>query len=316
AAGFSQQVVAAQRDGSLAMLALQTGAALLAIVAVWLGHGWFSVPAESLVVILVLMVRLSAPLQALQGSALALRHGEVAWRDAQDLLSDLPRSESTIVPSWPRAPGFVLAGVTRSPDPAQPAVLVAISAEVAAGAITAISGPSGSGKTTLCDLLAGLDNTDAGDIRIDDQPFDAAARAAIGSVLAYVGQDPVPLQATLQESLTWGTVNVSEADIWSALDIVGAADLVCALPNGLSTELRLDGSHFSGGERQRFGLARALLRRPRLMILDEATNALDILAEEQVLRALFEARDGATVIMVSHRPSTAALADHVIQLDP
>lgn len=313
---FSRQVVAVNRDLSLAMLALQTGAAILAIGAVWLGHGWFQVPAESLVVILVLMVRLSAPLQALQATALALRHGEAAWTDAQRLLVDLPSGTRDEAEPWPTAPGFALSGVARAPDPNATPVLHDLSAEIPAGTVTAITGPSGSGKTTLCDLLAGLDTPDAGKILIDGAPLDARTRARLGPALAYVGQNPVPLQATLRESLTWGVADTKEDEIWQALETVGATQLVRELKDGLDTELRLDGSHFSGGERQRFALARALLRRPKLMILDEATNALDMAAEEQVLRALFSARQGATVIMVSHRPATSALATYRIAVGP
>ena len=316
ATGFSRQVVAVNRDLSLAMLALQTGAALLAIGVVWLGHAWFAVPAESLVVILILMIRLSAPLQALQATALALRHGEAAWTDAQALLAELPEAIPVEAAPWPRPPRFTLTDISRCPDPAGPAVLRALSAEVPAGSVSAISGRSGSGKTTLCDLLAGLDTPDAGEILIDGAPMDPVARASLGPVLAYVGQNSVPLQASLRAQLTWGVAQRTDDEIWGALGIVGAEGLVRDLPDGLDTELRLDGTHFSGGERQRFALAHAILRRPRLIILDEATNALDIASEEQVLRAFFAARGGATVIMVSHRPATAALADHHIILEP
>ena len=314
ASGFSDQVVAVQRDGSLASLALQTGAALMAIGAVVLGHGWFDVPPESLIVILVLMVRLSAPLQALQATALAVRHGEAAWRDAQSLTTGLPRDARAGATPWPTAPAFSLSDVTRTPDPDQPPVLDALTAQIPAGQVTAIAGPSGSGKTTLCDLVAGLDGPDAGQVLMDGTPMDAETREALGQSLAYVGQATVPLQTTLAESLRWGAPEATDQEIWKALECVGADDLVRGLSDGLETELRLDGSHFSGGERQRFALARALLRKPKLMILDEATNALDIAAEEKVLRAIFAARQGATVVMVSHRPATAAMADHRIDL--
>lgn len=314
ARGFSDQVVAVNRDVSLAMLSLQTGAALLAIAAVWLGHDIFAVSAESLVVILVLMVRLSAPLQAVQNGALATRHGEAAWRDAQDLLADLPGATTVKAVPWPRAPGFKLVDVGRSPDPDAAPVLEGLHARIPAGQITAISGPSGSGKTTLCDLLAGLDTPDQGQILIDGAPFETDARASLATALAYVGQTPVPLQKTVRESLTWGAAEVSDAEVWCALEVVGADGLVRQQPLGLDTELKQAGNHFSGGERQRFELARALLRKPRLMILDEATNALDIAAEQRVLSALFAVRDGATVIMISHRPATSELADHVVHL--
>ena len=167
----------------------------------------------------------------------------------------------------------------------------------------------------LCDLLIGLLEPGAGAIAMDGTPFDAGARARLRPVLAYVTQQGLMPGGTVREGLTGGR-EIAEADLWQALATVGAETLIRAQTDGLDTALQPDSTHFSGGERQRLQLAAALLRKPKLLVLDEATNALDVDAEDAVLRAVFDAAAGATVVMVSHRAGTQALADHVIRLDP
>ena len=178
-----------------------------------------------------------------------------------------------------------------------------------------MAGDSGAGKSTLCDLAIGLIDPDSGDIFIDGTTLDRSHARRLRASVAYVGQEPFLLEDSLRHSLCWGCGTCSEAEIWAALETVGAADIARALEGGLDGSIRSEGMRFSGGERQRLRLARALLRRPRFLVLDEATNALDIDAEAKVLEAVFRARDGATVLMVSHRPATLRFADHAILLD-
>jgi ATP-binding cassette subfamily C protein len=183
-----------------------------------------------------------------------------------------------------------------------------------AGQVTALAGPSGAGKSTLCDLAVGLLRPDAGTVLVDGRPLAGEVAATLARSVSYVGQEPFLLDESLRRNLCWGCGPLSDGEIREALDLVGAAGLVEQLAGGLDGMIRADGLRFSGGERQRLRLARALLRRPQLLVLDEATSALDYAAEEQVLERVLAARRGATVLMVSHRPGIVRLADQVVRI--
>ncbi|MDT8345572.1 MAG: ABC transporter ATP-binding protein, partial [Thermohalobaculum sp.] len=209
-------------------------------------------------------------------------------------------------------------GATGAPgEGAGGAILSDVTCTIPAGRVTLVAGLSGAGKTTLCDLVTGLIEPDRGAVLIDGQPAGAAQRAGLAEVLAYVGQEPFLTEATLRENLAWGAQGgpADTAAMAGALAAVGAGPLLAGLAHGLDTPLGAEAQRLSGGERQRIRLARALLRHPRLVVLDEATNALDAAAEADVLRALRRALPGATFVIVSHRPAVLGLADHVIWLE-
>ena len=317
ARSFSGQVVAVQRDNSLASLLLQSAMALLGMGAVVLGYHWLSADPATLVVLLLLLARLTGPLQILQGSLMALRHGNAAYQSALSKLDGLSKAPVFEITPILEPPAFSFRNISHQFDLDAAPIFSGFNCDIPAGAVTAFAGPSGTGKSTLCDLVAGLLTPSAGEVLLSGKPFDAPARAGLQRSMAYVGQTPMPAQMSLRDSLSWGNGTLEDEEIWQALAQVEAERIVRDAPKGLDTVLRLDGSHFSGGERQRFALARALLRHPKLFVLDEASNALDLASEASVLGNLFAARNGATVILVSHRPETVALADHVVHLqDP
>lgn len=185
---------------------------------------------------------------------------------------------------------------------------------IAPGTIVGLTGPSGVGKTTFLDLLTGLLEPGGGRIVIDEAVLGPATLAVWRRRLAYVAQDPYLGNDTIRRNLAWSAEPPPEEAVWDALEHVGAADLVAAMPDGLGTRVAERGTRLSGGERQRIALARALLRRPALLILDEATNAIDIATERTVLANMRAELPEATILVVAHRAETLRACGRVIDL--
>lgn len=312
------------RDHLLSRLILQTASGGVAVIVLLLGLFVLRTPPENLIVTLVILARLYLPLQVIQSTIQGVRHSAAGYSATRQLAAAADVRHDRSLPQSRRAPSEALASAPEmsfdrvcwlGENETERPVLDAVCARIPAGQVTALAGDSGAGKSTLCDLAIGLIDPDSGDIFIDGTTLDRSHARRLRASVAYVGQEPFLLEDSLRHSLCWGCGTCSEAEIWAALETVGAADIARALEGGLDGSIRSEGMRFSGGERQRLRLARALLRRPRFLVLDEATNALDIDAEAKVLEAVFRARDGATVLMVSHRPATLRFADHAILLD-
>ncbi|HUF87239.1 MAG TPA: ABC transporter ATP-binding protein [Thermohalobaculum sp.] len=351
AAAFAQatrRVAEANRafmlDTTVARLLLQTASGGIGIAAIVLGLFVVGTRPENLIVTLIILARLYTPLQAIQNAIQILRHSAEGYRAARMLAGPVGRVDPggraaagpAPVEGLPAAPEIALAGVSVEvpaeagagggaevveprddwrPEAAARRILDDVSATLPAGRVTALIGESGAGKSTLCDLAVGLLEPAAGQVLIDGAPLEGPRLARLRASLAYVGQEPFLFEDSLRNNLVWGCGPLSDDEIWQALATVGADGMARRLAGGLDGSIRAEGMRFSGGERQRLRLARALLRRPRFLVLDEATGALDLEAEATVLRAVLGARDGATVLMVSHRPSTLGLADRVIVLE-
>jgi len=199
------------------------------------------------------------------------------------------------------------------PDDAEP-ILSAIDAVIPAFAVTAVVGPSGAGKSTLADLVMGLIAPTEGRLRVDDVAMEDAARLSWRCRVGYVPQDSFLFHDSIRANLLLARPDAGEADLWEALDLAEAG-FVRALPQGLDSPVGDRGLRLSGGERQRIVLARALVRRPDLLVLDEATSALDEATERQLFASLVSQRGRLTLLVISHRSSVVALADHVIRLE-
>lgn len=184
---------------------------------------------------------------------------------------------------------------------------------IAAGSIVAIAGPSGVGKSSLADMLGGLIAPDAGRILIDGQPLEGSARIRWRRRVAYVEQIPYLFDDTIARNLTWGMADADEAALRRAL-ARASAQFVLDLPLGLQTRVGEAGRQFSGGERQRIALARALLRQPELLILDEVTAALDGSNEGAVMQTIRDLRGSCTILILGHRTALLELADQIVDL--
>ncbi|NJD06611.1 MAG: ABC transporter ATP-binding protein [Methylococcaceae bacterium] len=179
---------------------------------------------------------------------------------------------------------------------------------IPAGKIVALVGPSGAGKSTVTDLVMGLLSPDRGSILLDGVALQAPDLTAWREQIGFVSQETVLFRMSLRENLLWANPYASPADIEAALRLSAADTFVNALPEGLDTVVGERGFRISEGERQRLALARALLRAPSLLVLDEATNSLDPDNESRILNAISH-RSGMTVLLISHRMATIRWAD-------
>jgi len=181
------------------------------------------------------------------------------------------------------------------------------------GEFVALKGRSGSGKTTVVDLLVGLLAPQTGRITVGGTTLAGETLTAWRCALSYVAQEPFLFHDTVRRNLSWS--GVSEIEMWEALELSGAARLVRSMDNGLDTVVGDRGTLVSGGERQRIALARALLRRPTLLVLDEATGALDLASERMILENLRAMKQRPTIVLISHRLENLLYCDRLLDLD-
>jgi ABC-type multidrug transport system fused ATPase/permease subunit len=185
---------------------------------------------------------------------------------------------------------------------------------IPAGRTTAIVGRSGAGKTTIVNLLLRLYEPTSGSILADDIPINCFDAKTWLSRISVAGQDLELFEGTIAENIAFAAPGASMEDIKEAAALAGMTDFVADLPDGLYTWVGERGLNFSAGQRQRINLARALIRRPDLLILDEATTALDHGLEDEVRANILQACRGRTVIVITHRMDIACAADHIVKL--
>jgi len=200
----------------------------------------------------------------------------------------------------------------RRPDSQPVEVLHGVTLEVPARATTALVGPSGAGKTTIADLAVGLLVPTSGRVLIDGAALAGELIPRWREEVAMVPQDVFLFHESIRANLLWAQPGASEGDLWRALALASAEALVCQLPDGLDTVVGDRGERFSGGERQRIALARALLREPALLVLDEATSSLDAGNETAILDALAMLHGSMTILVIAHQRSSLRDADQVI----
>jgi ATP-binding cassette subfamily B protein len=184
--------------------------------------------------------------------------------------------------------------------------------DVAAGETIAIVGESGSGKSTLMQLLMGFRRPQSGMIFLDGENMNDIDLRDYRRRLSIVPQNTILFSGTIRENISYGLKNVTEEQIRRAASIANAAEFIDALPDGLDTVLGEHGAKLSGGQRQRIAIARAVIRDPKVILLDEATSSLDVISEKQVQDALEKMVKGRTTFIVAHRLSTIRNADRIV----
>ncbi len=313
------------RQQTHSQLVLTTLAAFASGLLVLIGFGSFHIAPAKLIVLLVVIGRMSGPVGQLMRGAQQLAHALPAYRTVKDLEQDLAavqredtvRRRSGVVARRAdrlRRVGYLHANSDED-HPAAARGVRGVSLTIMPREFVAISGPSGSGKTTFADLLVGLLPPQQGRITVGGVPLQGAALTSWRDRVAYISQDPFLFHDTVLRNLAWANARATEADIWQALALAGADALVRRMDQGLETIVGERGALVSGGERQRLALARAILRKPRLLVMDEATSAIDVAGERAVLESLRALEPRPAVVIVAHRAESLALCDRVIRIE-
>ena len=294
------------------------GSVLALSVILYLAVETFHLPTASILLLLFIFSRLVPRLVTLQ-------------QTFQEILSVVPALDAieSLIGECERAPERTTAdrkaitleksieldeiSFSYSGDPSRPQ-LSGVSLAIPAGRTSAIIGASGAGKSTVADMLLGLIRPDSGRVTVDGEPLDESHLKSWREQIGYVAQDTFLFNDTVRFNLEWAAPGASEREMHDAL-ASAAADFVLNLPSGLDTVIGERGVRLSGGERQRLSLARALLRHPRVLILDEATSSLDSENEERIFRAIQELHGAMTIVIITHRLATIRAADVIHVLD-
>jgi subfamily B ATP-binding cassette protein MsbA len=187
--------------------------------------------------------------------------------------------------------------------------------EVPAGRTVAVVGASGAGKSTLFSALLRFVDPAGGRILWDGQDVRGYSRASVRGRMAWVPQEPVLFAGSIRDAVRVGKPDATDAEVWSALERAHGAEFVRALPRGLDTAVGERGAQLSGGQRQRLAIARAFVREPSVLLLDEPTSSLDAASEALVQAGLAELKAGRTTLVIAHRLSTVRNADLIIVLE-
>lgn len=312
---------AARSQSSLALLngaqafVMNGGLLAMALMAGWKAWNGVLQPGDIAAVTMMLM-NMYQPLNILGWAYREIKQGAIDMERVFDTLALRPE-----VADAPDAQDLRLSGgavrlhdVTFTHDGRSRSVN-GVELDVPAGGFVGICGPSGAGKSTVLRLLFRFYDPDSGRVEIDGQDIAHVTQESLREALGLVPQDVVLFNDTLRSNIVYGRPDASEDEIWQVLERAHLAAFVRGLPDGLETRVGERGLKLSGGEKQRVGVARAILKNPAILVLDEATSALDSQTEKEVQAALAEAARGRTTIAVAHRLSTIAGADRIFVLD-
>jgi ATP-binding cassette subfamily C protein len=308
------------RQQSTSRVALATLSALVGAALILIGFGAFHLSPPVLIALLLVISRMSGPAGQVQMAMQQVAFALPAYAKVKELEADLVQ----IAPLAPRsALAFPEGAITfdrvtflhveDGEGGEKPRGVRELSLSIAPTEFVGIAGPSGAGKTTFADLLVGLYPPQAGRVSVGTKPLQGDVLDAWRNGLAYVSQDPFMFHDTLRRNLLWARPDATEAELRNALSLAGAEELVQRMEEGLDTVMGERGTLVSGGERQRLALARALLRRPRVLVLDEATSAIDIAGERKILERLKALAPAPTIILIAHRQESLAYCDRVLE---
>jgi ATP-binding cassette subfamily C protein len=288
--------------------------ALIMVCGLYVALIQWKLPFNAVIVMVLVLARSLASLGKTQRQYQRMRSYESAFWSLQAVIEDASGARET-------NPGGVAPRLEKSVSLNNVSfaygdllVLSKASLSVPAGSFTAIIGPSGAGKTTIADLMIGLLRPQQGEILIDNVPLEEVDLRQWRGMIGYVPQESFLLHETVLWNVTLGDPEVNEADAEAALRAAGAWEFVAELPQQIHSSVAERGMALSGGQRQRIAIARALARRPKLLILDEVTSALDPHTEAAICQTLQGLRGQLTILAISHQPAVVEAADRIYRL--
>lgn len=296
---------------------------MLVVGALRLREGAITV--TELVSVAFLFTVLAFPVRAIGWVLAELPRSVAGWdrvRRVLDATGEMPYGTTTLDPATREPATLAFDDVHFAYEPAEAhlpgaQVLGEVTFTVPAGKTVALVGPTGAGKSTIASLAVRLVDPGAGRITLDGVDVRELTAASLAATAALVAQVPFVFDDTVRANIALDRAGIGDDEVWAALRLAEADGFVAALPDGLDTMVGERGTSLSGGQRQRLTLARALAGRPRLLVLDDATSAVDPRVEAAILAGLRAPADGApaSILVVAYRRATIALADEVIYVE-
>ena len=288
---------------------------LLAILGISLLQNQSAMP--TLLTFLFILYRLQPQVQQLDVGRLGLISTASSAQLVMSFLetADKPYIRSGNVPFNKLKQAIYFESVSLTYNPEDRPAIQNVSIEFKRGQTTALVGPSGAGKSSIISLLCRFYEPTSGEIYIDDHPLQELNLQDWRREIAIVSQEVHIFSGTVKDNIAYGRLEATEAEIFDAAKLANAHDFISQLPEGYDTKVGDRGVRLSGGQRQRIALARAIVRDPDILILDEATNALDSIAENLIQEALNTLSQNRTVIVIAHRLSTIENADKIIVME-